>query len=204
MQAEHVERRLARVMAEARRLGAAEAKLISPAEIVVDERVRLKCSTPLCSAYGRNLMCPPNVPTVDEFRKALARFRRAIILQVESDLDSTDKATKALTGEVCDAIERSSGSAAWQVKLHRMVNRVETVAFKEGFYLATGFVGGECALCERCVAADGGRECRHPFEARPSMEAMGIDVVATCRRSGLPIALSSERKVRWTGLVLLD
>lgn len=204
MRTEQVESKLARIMAEARRLGATEAKLISPADIVVDERVRLKCSVPLCSAFGRNLMCPPNLPAVDEFRKALARFRRAIILQVESELDSSDKTTKALTGEGCDEIERESGSAAWQVKLHRIVNRIETSAFKEGFYLASGLVGGECALCERCAAADGGRECRHPFEARPSMEAMGIDVMETCRRARLPIALSSERKVRWTGLVLLD
>ena len=204
MQRESESRRLAKIVAEAKRLGATEARLISPSEVVVDDRVRLKCLVPLCSAYGRNLMCPPKLPSVDEFRKALSSFRRGIILQVESDLDSSDKAGKTLTKDVCEEIELRTGSMRWQTELHKIVSQIETFAFKEGFHLATGFVGGECVLCDRCVAMDGSNECRRPFEARPSMEAMGIDVVETCRRVGLPLKLSSESKVRWTGLVLLD
>ena len=90
------------------------------------------------------------------------------------------------------------------MKLHRLVNKIETTAFKNGYYLAAGFIGGECNLCRECVSPKSAKPCRHPFEARPSMEAMGIDVIRTCRKAGMPVSLSSREKVRWTGLVLLD
>ena len=88
--------------------------------------------------------------------------------------------------------------------MHKLVNQIEALAFKEGFYLAAGLIGGDCALCLDCVTPRSGEPCRHPFEARPSMEAMGIDVLETCRRAGLPMFLSSRKNVRWTGIVLLE
>ena len=90
------------------------------------------------------------------------------------------------------------------MKLHKLVNMIETAAFKRGYYLAAGFIGGECSLCSKCVSPLSGKQCRHPFEARPAMEAMGIDVIKTCSKAGMPISLSSSNKVQWTGLVLLD
>ena len=90
------------------------------------------------------------------------------------------------------------------VKMLRLVNTTEAIAFKMGFYLAAGLSGGECCLCRKCVTPQSGRPCRHPFEARPSMEAMGIDVIATCKKAGVPVFLSSKKNIRWTGLVLLD
>ena len=57
-------------------LGAAAARPLSAREVVVDPRVRLKCSVPRCSGYGRNLMCPPFVPTPDEFARRARPLRR--------------------------------------------------------------------------------------------------------------------------------
>jgi predicted metal-binding protein len=49
----------------------------------------------------------------------------------------------------------------------------------------------------------GGR-CAHPFKARPSMEAMGIDVTATTEKAGLEVpSYPIDQSVTWTGLVLL-
>ncbi|UCE81580.1 MAG: DUF2284 domain-containing protein, partial [Methanobacteriota archaeon] len=48
-----------------------------------------------------------------------------------------------------------------------------------------------------------GEHCRYPFEARPSMEALGIDVFKTCGNAGLPLYFSSKKRARWTGLILL-
>jgi len=39
-------------------------------------------------------------------------------------------------------------------------------------------------LCEECSLDKG---CKHPREARPSMEACGIDVFKTARTAGYPI-----------------
>jgi predicted metal-binding protein len=35
------------------------------------------------------------------------------------------------------------------------------------------------------------------------MEAMGIDVIATAEKAGLPLTFPIEDKVTWTGLILL-
>lgn len=203
MNSKEAEHKLRVLLAFAKRKGASHARLIDAREVVVDPRVRLKCSVPRCSSYGLNLMCPPNVMPVQEFSDVLRRYRKAILLQVETDTDSIDKSTASLDGRLCEELDRATDSANWQKALHKLVNAVETQAFKQGFYLAAGLTGGECSLCPECVAVPSGKPCRHPFEARPSMEAMGIDVIRTCDKAGMPVRLSSEAKIRWTGLVLV-
>jgi predicted metal-binding protein len=188
----------------AKEQGASGAKLISTKDVRVDKRVRLKCIVPRCSGYGTNLMCPPNVMSVDEFTEILGLYHNAILVQVEADADSSDKSSHSLDLQLCEDIEKSTNSSKWQRKLLTLVKRVETEAFKQGFYLAAGLSGGECCLCRVCVQPKSGQNCRHPFEARPSMEAMGIDVIRTCENAGMPVNLSSKRRVKWTGLVLLD
>ena len=198
------DKELRHLVTAAKNLGATEAKIVSTEDIVVDKRVRLKCAIPICVDYGRHLLCPPNVMSVDEFSEIVRLYRKAIIFQVEADVDSSDKSRRHLDKDVCKNLERLTSTARWETKLHRLVNQMETLAFKQGFYLAAGLIGGNCCLCRECVVPQSGELCRHPFEARPSMEAMGIDVVKTCKKVGLPLNLSSKKKVRWTGLVLLD
>jgi predicted metal-binding protein len=189
---------------EALKRGATSAKVISARKVVVDPRVRLKCSVPLCSSYGANLMCPPNVISVDEFSRMLRKYKSALLIQVEADFDSRDKSNEGLSGELCREIETTTGTVRWQRELHRIVNEVETLAFKRGYRFAAGLIGGECSLCNKCAALAKDHRCVHPFKARPSMEALGIDVVQTCRNAGLEVHLSSKHRVRWTGLVLLE
>ena len=187
---------------EARKGGATHAKIISVKDVVVDKRVRLKCAVPVCSNYNRHLMCPPNLMPVDEFKEILASYKKAMIVQIEAGYDSSDKpGGRKLSKELEDAVTEPNELMG---ELHRLVNRLETLAFKSGFHLAAGLIGGECMLCPECVSPRSGKSCRHPFEARPSMEAMGIDVLRTCENAGLRISLSSKEPVRWTGLILLD
>lgn len=197
-------REFSRFVGIAKELGADEAKVVRARDIVVDKRVRLKCSVPLCIDYDRHLLCPPNLMSVDEFSDILRSYRWAIIVQVEADTDSSDKSTRVLDKRICRNLELSTHTAKWEKKLHKIITQLETLAFKKGYYLAAGLIGGNCCLCRECVGPGGSRSCRHPFEARPSMEAMGIDVIKTCRNVGLPLHLSSRKKVRWTGVVLLD
>lgn len=196
--------RLDRLVRTAKELGADEARIVDAERIAVDKRVRLKCQVPICDSYGRHLMCPPNLMSVEDFADILGLYRKALILQVETDYDSCDKTGEHLSKKTCDEREGSTCTRGWKTRLHKLVNQVEAAAFKEGYYLAAGFIGGSCALCSECVMPQSGQPCRHPFEARPSMEAMGIDVLKTCENVGLPLSLSSKEKVRWTGLVLLD
>ena len=65
---------------KAKELGAAGAKVIPAADIVVENRVPLKCRAG-CIGYGKKLTCPPYVPTPDEFRKILAEYRYALLVK---------------------------------------------------------------------------------------------------------------------------
>lgn len=171
--------------------GASVVVLINVADIVVDERVRLKCQVPVCDSYNRNLMCPPHVPSVAEFREALKNYKQAILLQISAELDEIN--ASAPTEEVFSPAR----------KLHELVNLGEKKAFTAGVCFAAGFIGGCCRLCDECVAVHGGMHCRFPFKARPSMEAMGIDVMATAEKVGLPMFFPINSRVTWTGLILL-
>jgi predicted metal-binding protein len=171
--------------------GASAVVLANTADIVVDERVRLKCRVPVCDSYNKNLMCPPYVPSVAEFREALKNYKEAILIQISALLHET--CTNAPAEEVFLPAR----------KLHELVNLGEREAFTAGFRFAAGFIGGCCRLCDECIAAQGGTSCRFPFKARPSMEAMGIDVIATAEKAGLPLTFPIKNKVTWTGLILL-
>jgi len=179
---------LGNIILSLKKQGASRGKVIGIKDIVVDERVRLKCQIPLCDSYNRNLMCPPRLPTLTLFRKALTRFSRAILIQVSADLD-----------EPGDAFLHAK-------KLHELVNQGEKEAFEAGFRFAAGLIGGCCRLCETCVAADPravDTACRFPFKARPSMEAMGIDVIATAEAAGWSSTFPVTNHVTWTGLILI-
>jgi len=182
---------LERIMSLLKERGASAVVLVDGDDIVVDERVRLKCQVPVCDSYGKNLMCPPYVPSVAEFREALKNYCRGILIQVSDELNETY--ANAPTEEVFLPAR----------KLHELVNMGEREAFITGFRFAAGFIGGCCRLCDECVVLQGGTSCRFPFKARPSMEAMGIDVTATAEKAGLPVSFPIRNKITWTGLILL-
>jgi len=51
---------LARYVELARAEGAVDARVIPAGDVVVDDRVPVKCRIPQCSVYGRSFNCPPN------------------------------------------------------------------------------------------------------------------------------------------------
>jgi predicted metal-binding protein len=183
--------------------GAIAARVIPSEKIVIDERARLKCEVPRCAGYGQFLTCPPHVMSVDAFSRIRSRYQWGLLVQVEArNIDSTDKAAARINRAVLK--ENKKWHRPFRLQLLEIVEAVETAAFKKGMRFATGLVGGSCVLCERCVADKVSDPCRHPFRARPPMEAVGIDVIKTAQNGGLPISLSSSQNVLWTGLVLLD
>ena len=187
----------------ARKAGATAAKIIPSAMVAIDERVRLKCEVPRCAGYGQFLTCPPHVMPVEVFARLLAHYRWGLLVQVEAkNIHSMDKST----GRIDPALLKDNREKhrPFRLQLLQVVEAVEAAAFKKGMCFAAGFVGGSCVLCERCVEDKISEACRHPFRARPPMEAVGIDVLKTVENAGLPIHLSSSKNVLWTGLVLLE
>lgn len=88
------------------------------------------------------------------------------------------------------------------VAVKPLVVALEREIFLAGYYQALALGSGGCNLCETCDFQD----CRHPREARPSMEACGIDVFATARGNGFPLEVVRDATCdqNYYGVVLVD
>lgn len=82
------------------------------------------------------------------------------------------------------------------------VLQAEAEAFKAGYHKAFAYWAGNCVLCKECNQD----RCQNNRDARPSMEASGIDVFETVRRAGLNINTLTEKDdyVKYYALLLLE
>jgi predicted metal-binding protein len=88
------------------------------------------------------------------------------------------------------------------VYVKELVAALEREVFLAGYYKALALGAGPCFLCEECSFD----RCRHATEARPAMEACGIDVYATVRANGFPLEVVTDDKCdqNYYGVVLVD
>ncbi|MCP5007260.1 MAG: DUF2284 domain-containing protein [Planctomycetes bacterium] len=84
-----------------------------------------------------------------------------------------------------------------------MLLAIEHKANFAGFYKAFALGAGPCPLCTECNVS---KECTLPTDARPSMEACGIDVFGTVRNNGFEIKFLEHKNeyVKYFGLLLLE
>jgi predicted metal-binding protein len=181
VEGEILQANLARYRQLALDLGASAAAVIPAGDVVVDERVRLKCLVPRCLRAGETPNCPPHAPALDLVRKAFGRYSWAVLFKC--DVGPVE--------EYAPGHGKSKEEKRRVLSFHRqssdVVYGLERQAYKDGYHLAMGFSGGSCKdyLCQGmlCQFLDSGR-CRFPLRARPAMEAMGIDVIATIGKVG--------------------
>lgn len=193
---EQIEKDLSNLCSDAVELGASQAVAMPVSSIVLDDRAALKCLVPLCSHYGVDLMCPPNIMPPAQFRSIIGSYRQAILIKLDVPPDNSPPAAGAKT----DFINYGRDV---RLRLHNIVCRLESSCLQQGYYFAAGLIGGSCPLCEECVGVKSGQACQHPFKARPSMEAMGIDVMATAKNGGMRLSFGSNDGRSWIGLVLV-
>ena len=178
-------------------LGATDAKVIRAEDIIIAERVRGKCRYPTCPSYNTNMNCPPYTMELDEFRTLVSKYRHAIFFKVDIHSGNLEDHTRATRKTVMDIV--------W---------KLESAAFYDGYYLATGFGGTNCkdVFCRTIAcAAIAGKGCRHPFKARPGMHGLGIDAFGMAARVGwdlYPMGSSADGTsvpfMTTMGLVLID
>ena len=200
----NLESSIASLCQKAEDLGAAQAVAIPVTDIVVDERVLLKCMVPLCSHYGE-LMCPPNVLPMSKFKEILNCYHRAILIKVDIPLSDLPEGIRGRGEQPASPTAEDYLNTARDVqkRLHEIVCRVESLCFEGGHRFAAGIIGGPCPLCEECVGIKSGLPCRHPFRARPGTDAMGIDVMATAEKAGLHLNFARGGSRSWVGVVLV-
>jgi len=191
-------------------LGATEAKVIPADEIVVDNRVVLKCRIG-CKEFGKTLMCPPYAPSVDEFRKILSEYSYALVLKIKSQAEATaevaellskDENDPSLTEEMKEKTQEFWVS--WKADKKELVKKIcalEKAAMNKGYTLALGFTTGSCMICDECNLEE--KICNHPTEARYSAQAVGINVLQTLENAGIPIPVPFEKTPESFGLVLI-
>jgi predicted metal-binding protein len=159
-------------------LGVDGAKVVDPRSVVTAEWVRMKCQFG-CAGFGMSRCCPPHTPAPELTRKVVDSYQKAIL--VHRRLPKGEK-TKLF---------------------NETIVKLEIRIFLDGYYKAWSMGSGPCRLCKEC---DPTTPCKHGLEARPSMEACGIDVFKTARDNGFPIevirAREEERNI--FGLILVE
>jgi len=186
--------------------GAIKAASISARKVIIDPRVRMKCAIPVCDSYGRCLMCPPNIISVQEFAVALERYQYAVVLQFPISVGDKNLGGKIGSMELADLRFDNDYEKAMSVSMREMsdvLTMLERDALHLGYRFTTALSAGSCRLCDECVGPGKGEPCHHPFEARPSAEALGVDVFATAALAGMPIKFPAKRPV-WTCILLVD
>ena len=153
--------------------------------LVPESRIRDLCRENKCGNYRANYMCPPRIGSLSEIEARLSKFTRGILLQYSRPLAvSIDK----------------KGVGQTKVDFHRKILQLEERLRNEGIDEVWGMIGGSCGLCEVC-AMRLGAPCLYPNEARTSLEAIGVDVLAFLATFGLDNKFHPDR-ITWTGSLL--
>jgi len=151
--------------------GASDASVITADQILLDERVSLKCIYPRCPVYGTCANCPPYTPSSERMRDVLRSYHVALFFRISIP-------SEALT----------DGDGEYKLLGLTIVSDIESRAYYDGYYLSLGFSGASCksTLCpdEPCSAVLPGTSCRHPYISRASMHGTGMDAFRMAVRQG--------------------
>jgi predicted metal-binding protein len=81
---------------------------------------------------------------------------------------------------------------------------LEREVFLSGYRKAFMLVVDSCTMCKECTGER--EECRNPRTARPTAEAMAVDVYATVRQHGYPIQVLTDysQTMNRYGFLLVD
>ena len=195
----------------AQELGAIEARVIPASDVIVENRVPLKCRTG-CVGYGKKLTCPPHVPSVDEFRKILSEYSYVMLVKFSSP-------ARAENDVICsiyrywldpDAPEdkKEQAEAFWKDyfgesrRILLAMLELEKTAFNAGYTLALALVNGSCRLCESCNVKNG--ICTHPSMARIPEHALGVNMKKTAEKAGMAILFPVMGNPTPMAMLLID
>jgi predicted metal-binding protein len=191
-------------------LGASDAKIISANKIVVEDRVVLKCKVG-CTNYGKTLTCPPYTPSANEFRNIVSEFSWALFMKFTSKAEADSELQKSLSITDASNLPKETKEkadrfwAAWKkdkAEILASVVKLEKEAMSKGYSLAVSFVSGSCQLCDKCQTET--RICIHPEMARPSEDAVGVNVKKTAENAGIKFVFPFPKNPESFALLLID
>jgi predicted metal-binding protein len=160
---------------EAIALGASDVRII-PADVVpIEDEIIEMCSPPYCEQYGKSANCPPHVMTPEDARQWIRPYHSALIFKID----------------VSPPVLFSKQGLEIFKKVFLISARLEELSVAQGYAFSKGLAAGSCkaVFCRDmpCEALINERKCRYPSLARPSMEALGINVFRLVRDVGWEI-----------------
>jgi predicted metal-binding protein len=175
------------LIAAARERGANDAVLIDAKnDIVIEKRANLLCQFG-CGEYGRQLTCPPKAPRAEEFA---AEYDQALLMTFSCPASISLEKSRCLMS--LSAAKKDPEVEkfwldwySWKRVLYEKLLELERAAFGLGLPFSLAFGVGSCPWCKECV--DDYTDCRFPSKRRGSVEAIGINAVATCARAGIEL-----------------
>ena len=191
--------------------GAADAKIIATSEVVVEDRVVLKCKVG-CNHYGKTLACPPYTPSAEQFRKIVNEYSYAMFMKFKSTAEAEPEVLKKLmVAETDPTVSKEVKEKVakfwtdWKNDKRKMLLSVvdlEKAAMNKGYSLAIAFVSGHCQLCEKCNTDT--KMCAHPNLARWSEDAVGVNVKKTAANAGIEVIFPFAKTPESFALLLID
>jgi predicted metal-binding protein len=151
--------------------GFTDFRWLDPADIVVAQWVRMKCLYG-CPEYGRTATCPPNAPPVEDCRRFFEGYKRAAVFHFEKKVD------------------RPEDRHAWSRKLDLALLKLEQEVFLAGHVKAFLLFFDSCNMCLECSGSRA--SCKEPRLARPTADALAVDVFTTVRKLDYPIEVLSD------------
>ncbi len=161
------------------------ASLLESGDIAVENRIALKCAHG-CRNYGERLSCPPNIISIDEFRKVLQEYRSVLLLVEEHDTSGEEDILEAW-----GKIQKES--------FHKMFE-LEQEAFRKGFIYAHLLRPGPCNECEKCNL----EKCVNPELRRFAPEAVGINLQKVMEKAGIELEFCNPEKTVSVGILLVE
>jgi predicted metal-binding protein len=86
--------------------------------IIPTQSIRLRCQVPLCEFYEICKVCPPNIPSVVEFKEALRDYSKAFLIVLRERIQDVERYRKDFSAEL---------------KLGEVVSDLERTAFQHGY-----------------------------------------------------------------------
>lgn len=151
--------------------GFVDHRWIQPSDLVVSQWVRIKCMYG-CPDYGKNLSCPPHVPSVVECRDFFGEYELAVLIHM-----------------VCDA--PTVQTHEWVRLNQQKLLDLEKKVFLEGYERAFLLSFESCNRCSGCPSTVDG--CRFPYTQRPSVEAFAVDMFSSVRKFGYTLNVKKHK-----------
>lgn len=205
---------------KAKELGANEAILIPATSIVVENKTILKCIFG-CNGWGSRV-CPPFIPTVNEFREMLKEYQWALLVDWKSDNILSREISENFVKYGISSPENIEKKEEYKSVMKTVIKErkekiqpgsleLEKLAWTLGYNTSLATFPGMCTWCANneysevsCARTE--NECHHPTIRRPCLMGLGIRLDKTLEKLNIPLPkfpIDSSIPKQYT-LILID